>query len=67
MVKGFQEKMCQRCHHARMKRWADLSDDEKFLAERLPMSFEFSAEERKKHLFCPRCWFEDIDRTTQTV
>ena len=66
-MKGFQEKMCPRCRNRKMKSWTDLTGEEKFLAERLPMSFEFSAEERKKHRFCPRCWFEEIDQTAQTV
>ncbi|MGI8468304.1 MAG: hypothetical protein ACR2N3_07615 [Pyrinomonadaceae bacterium] len=51
------EKMCPRCGH-RLKYWNELTSDEKFTVERLPMSAEFSAEERKNHLFCPRCWFE---------
>ena len=66
-MKGFKKKMCPRCHHAKIKRWTDLTDEEKFLAERLPMSADFAAKERKKHLFCPRCWLETIDETTQIV
>jgi len=42
-----------------MKSWADLTGEQKFLAEKLPASAEFTAEERKKHRFCTRCWFED--------
>lgn len=66
-MKDFQKKMCPRCHERKMKRWTDLSGEEKFLAERLPMSAEFSAEERKKHLFCSRCWLEIVDDAPQTI
>lgn len=60
-MKGFQEKMCPRCRHAEMKRWTDLTGEEKFLAERLPMSAEYERREREKHLFCPRCWHKEAD------
>jgi len=66
-MKGFNEKMCPRCHGAAMKGWKDLTDEEKFLAERLPPSAEFSVAERKKHLFCPRCWLEIIDNSPRTI
>jgi hypothetical protein len=44
-----------------MEAWSDLADDEKLLAEKLPASAEYSKEERKKHRYCTRCWFETID------
>lgn len=66
-MKGFQKKMCPRCHQAKMERWTDLTDEEKFLAERLPMSSDFSAAEREKHFFCPCCWLEIIDDSPQTI
>lgn len=50
-----------------MERWTDLTDEEKFLAERLPMSSDFSAAEREKHFFCPCCWLEIIDDSPQTI
>jgi len=46
----------------KMKSWAELTADEQFLAERLPAWAEFSKEEREKHRFCTRCWFEQVDR-----
>ena len=52
------ERTCPRCKAGRLKNWSDLTADEKFIAERLPASAEFSKEERRYHLFCPRCWFE---------
>ena len=53
------DQTCPRCEH-RLKTWHELSADQKFLAERLPASAEFSAEQRKKHRFCVRCWFEAV-------
>lgn len=66
-MKGFHEKMCPQCHHPKMKTWKELSDEQKFLAERLPGSAEFSLEQRKKHRFCERCWFEDVQFKTENV
>lgn len=42
-----------------MVSWDELNEEEKFLAGKLPGSADFTAEERKKHRFCTRCWFED--------
>ncbi len=50
---------CPKCGKARMKRWDELTEEQKFLVERLPASAEFTLEKRKKHRFCTRCWFED--------
>jgi len=55
-----QEKICPKCHSPEMKSWEELNDEQKFLVERLPMSATFSLAQRKKNLFCPRCWFEQI-------
>jgi len=44
-----------------MKTWGELTDEEKRLAERLPMSAEYTIEERIKHRFCTRCWFEETE------
>ena len=52
------KKACPRCGAARLKTWDELTSDERFTAERLPASAEASPERRKRHLFCPRCWFE---------
>ena len=59
-MKGFHEKMCPICHHRQMKTWEELTDEQKFLAERLTSSAEFSLKQRKKHRFCERCWFEEV-------
>ena len=54
------EKFCPNCGAAKMKNWNDLNDEQKFLVERLPLNAEFTREQRKKHRFCERCWFEDF-------
>jgi len=66
-MKGFQTNICPRCGSPKMKRWEELTGEEKFLVERLPPSKDFSLPERKKHRFCPRCWFEAIDQPPQIV
>ncbi|MDQ6788753.1 MAG: hypothetical protein M3033_18270 [Acidobacteriota bacterium] len=66
-MKGFQEKICPQCHYPKMKSWEELTSEQKFLAERLPQSAEFPLEKRKKHRFCERCWFEEIEREIDTA
>jgi len=51
------EKICPRCGFI-LKSWSELDDEQRMLAERLPMSAEYTTRERKKHRFCTRCWFE---------
>jgi hypothetical protein len=41
-----------------MKTWEELNEEQKMLVERLPLSARLSLEQRRKNLFCPRCWFE---------
>ncbi|MBK9527006.1 MAG: hypothetical protein IPO41_01480 [Acidobacteria bacterium] len=41
-----------------MKRWDELSDEQKMLAERLPASADTSVQERRTRIFCTRCWYE---------
>ena len=60
-----QEKNCPQCGAPKMKSWQELSDEQKFLVERLPFNTEFSPEQRKKHRFCERCWFEEIEQKNQ--
>jgi len=52
------EKICPHCGAPKMKSWRELSDEQKFLVERLPLNTEFSPEQRKKHRFCERCFHE---------
>lgn len=61
-MKNFQDKNCPNCGSNKLKSWEDLDDEQKFLVERLPGNTEFSLEERKKHRFCVRCFFEDSEK-----
>jgi hypothetical protein len=54
------EKICPRCGAPEMKDWRDLTEEQKFLIERLPRNTDFTPEQRKKHRFCERCWFEEV-------
>ena len=54
------EKICPKCHYPQMKTWEELNDEQKMLAEKLPLSADLSLAQRKKNLFCPRCWHEQI-------
>jgi len=56
------ETECPRCGSMRLKRWDELSRNEQIAAERLPTSAKYSHEQRKKHRFCTRCWYEQVDR-----
>ena len=58
---------CPRCGFVKMKEWTELTADEQFLAERLPMSADYTRRERKRHRFCTRCWFEETGKTPQTA
>lgn len=59
-------KICPQCGAVKMSLWNELSDDQKFLVERLPLSSEFPAEQRKRHRFCERCFFEETLTTNRT-
>jgi hypothetical protein len=54
---------CPRCDAMGLKSWEDLTGDEKLLADRLPASAEYTPEERKKHRFCTRCWYEEVKKS----
>jgi hypothetical protein len=59
-MQGFSHtELCPRCGGARLRTWDELTDEQKFLIERLPASAEYTIAERKKHRFCARCWFEE--------
>jgi ribosomal protein S27AE len=62
-----QSQTCPQCGALKMKKWDELSDEQRFLVERLPLNTDFIIEQRKKHRFCERCWFEDFDSKTEIV
>lgn len=55
----FMNNKCPKCDYKKLKTWDELSEDEK-MAVRVRLS-DFSLEQRKKHRFCVRCWFEEIE------
>jgi ribosomal protein S27AE len=61
------QKSCPRCGSPVMKSWDELSDEQKFLVERLALSGDFSIAERKKHRFCTQCFFEQIQPDLEKV
>jgi len=59
------EKICPQCHFHSLKTWDELSFEEKMIVERLPMSASIALEQRKKNLFCSRCWYEQIAQNAE--
>lgn len=57
-----QEKICPNCGASKMKTWEELTDEQKFLVERLPANTDYTPEQRKKHRFCERCFFEETKK-----
>lgn len=51
---------CPKCDYKSLKTWDELSEDEKMVVR--GRYSDFSLEERKKHRFCVRCWFEELDK-----
>jgi hypothetical protein len=66
-MKTFHVQICPQCDSPKLKAWRDLTDEQKFLVERLPQNTQFTKEQRKKHRFCERCWFEDAQIRTENV
>lgn len=68
LMKSFtQRETCPKCHFPRIKTWNELTDEQQFLVERLPASAEYTLKERKKHRFCERCFFEEINPKAEKV
>jgi len=61
------ENFCPNCGAGKMKTWDELDFEQKIIVERLPASAEYSKTERKKHRFCGRCFFEEIESQAKTV
>lgn len=59
-------KICPHSGARKMKKWGELTDEQKFLVERLPLNTDFSPQDRKKHRFCVQCWFEETEQGSQT-
>ncbi len=61
-MENFTGETCSNCGSMKFKNREDLSDDEKFVVERLPKSSEFLLEQEKKQRFCKRCLFPSEKR-----
>jgi hypothetical protein len=49
-----------------MKSWSELTDEQREVVKRLPLSASYSLEERQaSHRWCTRCWYEATDKPTQ--
>ncbi len=50
---------CPKCYEGLLRSWQELTGEEQELVKRLPMSAEFTANEREStHRWCSRCWHE---------
>ena len=61
------QRFCPECGSPKIKLWDQLTEDEKFMIERLSGAVKFSSEERKRHRFCAQCFFEDTKTEAETV
>jgi hypothetical protein len=51
---------CPRCGTARLRRWSELSDEEREVVRRLPASADYAQQVREgSHRWCTRCWYEE--------
>jgi hypothetical protein len=49
-----------------MKSWSELTDEEREVVKRLPLSASYSLEERQAtHRWCTRCWYESTTSDSQ--
>ncbi len=64
-MKSFHENICPQCGLPKLKAWRDLTDEQKFLVERLPLNTEFTPKEREHHLFCVNCWNEVYEQESE--
>lgn len=54
--------VCKRCDSPKMTEWKDLSDEQKFLVERLPSFEDMTLSQIKRSRYCTRCWFREEER-----
>ena len=61
------EKICPNCGSPKMKNWDELDFEQRIIVERLPASADYTRSQRKKHRFCVRCFYEEIEPQTKNV
>lgn len=58
---------CPKCYEGMLRRWDELSDDEREVVKRLPGSADYSTTERESlHRWCTRCWYESRGSESQS-
>jgi ribosomal protein L32 len=51
---------CPRCGEGRLRRFDQLSEEEREVARRLPASADYASGERQTmHRWCTKCWYEE--------
>jgi hypothetical protein len=52
--------ICPRCEKRGLKQWTELTDEEREVVKRLPLSARYQLAEREtNHRWCTRCWWEE--------
>src|SRR3954463_15538301 len=55
---------CPRClSEQSLASWDDLTEEERMVVRRLPQSAHLNLQERTRHRWCRRCWYEDEGRS----
>ncbi|HEY6187034.1 MAG TPA: hypothetical protein VIW80_05085 [Pyrinomonadaceae bacterium] len=53
---------CPHCGEGRLRGWAELTEEEREVARRLPASADYTpAERRSTHRWCSNCWHETTE------
>jgi len=56
------QESCPRCDKRGLKTWEELTDEEREVVKRLPLSATYPLAERQaRHRWCTRCWWEATD------
>lgn len=60
------KEMCPRCGANRLRKWSELTIEEREAARRLSVSAN-EVERRQRARWCTQCWYEDADRHSRVV
>jgi len=59
MIRKIHETICPRCLVKGLRSWTELTPEERMVIERHPATALIPPELRKRHRFCPRCFYVD--------
>jgi predicted nucleic-acid-binding Zn-ribbon protein len=59
-MKDISIQTCRNCGSAKFKSFAELTEDEKFVIERLPDGSGISDVQRNEQRFCARCLYQEF-------